>query len=59
MIKSAPKKVENAVGKGETAFYKQFLFSTGFSKDLFCRQLTWVYLEKACFTHYHSKPHFY
>ena len=31
------KRVENTVGKGEIACYKQFLFSTLFSKNLYCR----------------------
>ena len=33
-------RVENTVGKGEIACYKQFLlFPTVFSKDLYCRQV--------------------
>ena len=32
-------RVENTVGKGEIACYKQFLLFPVFSKDLFCRHV--------------------
>ena len=46
MAESSPKMVENTVGKGEIARYKQFFpFLTVFSKDLQCRHVK----TRACF----------
>ena len=43
------KRVENTVGKGEIAYYQQFLLFPVFSKDLFCRHVkpTWACLGKS------------
>ena len=40
MAESSPQDIENTVGEGEIACYKQFLlFPTEFSKDLYCRHV--------------------
>ena len=44
MAESSPKRVENTVGKGEIAYYEQFLLFPVFAKDLYCRYVK----TKAC-----------